>query len=142
VAFSALIDDLVARLVPIAFDLVAGIDALGFVLGAAIALHTQTGFLTIRKGDKLPDIVDTIDFTDYSGQRKSLELRRDAIKRSTQVLVVDERIETGAQVQAAIQLIEGQGGIVAGIASIHMDANSQTERIAKRYACFQVWADE
>ena len=64
---------------------------------------------------------------DYTGQRKTLELRRDALRPGTRALVVDEWIETVAQVRAAIQLIKRQGGIIAGIASLHMDDNEQTE---------------
>jgi adenine phosphoribosyltransferase len=140
-AFSSLVDDLVVQLASVDFDLVAGIDALGFILGTALAMRTRKGFLPIRKGGKLPVVTDAAEFTDYSGQRKALELRRDAIRPGTRMLVVDEWIETGAQVRAAIQLIEGQGGIVAGVATIHIDTNPETERITRRYPCFQVWLD-
>ena len=114
-AFSALVDDLAALVEPLAFDIVVGIDALGFILGAALALRIQTGFVPIRKGGKLPIAVDAAECVDYTGQRKTLELRRDALAPGTRVLLVDEWIETGAQVRSAIQLIEGQGGVIAGI---------------------------
>ncbi len=140
-AFSALVDDLAAFVEPLAFDVVAGIDALGFILGAALALRTHTGFVPIRKGGKLPVAVDVAECVDYTGQRKTLELRRDALKPGTRVLVVDEWIETGAQVRAAIQLIEGQGGVIAGIASLHMDDNEQTEPLRARYPCVQAAPD-
>ncbi len=51
--FRALVDDLLGQIGDTAFDLVAGIDALGFVLGTALAVRTQRGFLTVRKGGKL-----------------------------------------------------------------------------------------
>ncbi len=140
-AFSALVDDLAALVEPLAFDVVAGIDALGFILGAALALRTHTGFVPIRKGGKLPVAVDIAECVDYTGQRKTLELRRDALKPGTRVLVVDEWIETGAQVWAAIQLIERQGGVIAGIASLHMDDNEQTEPLRARYPCVQAAPD-
>lgn len=138
-AFTALVEDLAARLGALPFELVAGIDALGFILGAALAIHTRTGFVPIRKGGKLPVPADAVAFVDYLGARKSLELRREAIRPGARVVLVDEWIETGAQVQAATALIEGQGGIVAGIATIHMDANAQTELLARAYRCVQVW---
>jgi adenine phosphoribosyltransferase len=140
-AFSALVEDLAALVEPLPFDIVAGIDALGFILGTALALHTHTGFVPIRKGGKLPVVVDTAECVDYTGQRKTLEMRRDALKAGTRVLLVDEWIETGAQVGAAIQLIECQGGAIAGIASLHMDENEQTEHLRIRYRCVQAAPD-
>lgn len=140
-AFTALVDDLAALVKPLAFDAVAGIDALGFILGAALALRTHVGFVPIRKGGKLPVDVDTVECVDYTGQRKRLEMRRDALKSGTRVLLVDEWIETGAQAQAAITLIEGQGGVIAGIASLHMDDNEQTEQLRACYPCVQAAPD-
>jgi adenine phosphoribosyltransferase len=130
VAFSALVE-------PLAFEVVVGIDALGFILGAVLALRTHVGFVPVRKGGKLPGAVDSAECVDYTGQPKTLELRRDALEPGTRVLLVDEWIETGAQAQAAIQLIEGQGGIIAGIASLHVDDNEQTEPLRARYHCVQ-----
>lgn len=141
VAFSALVDDLAALVEPLTFEVVAGIDALGFILGAALALRTHTGFVPIRKGGKLPVAVDSAECVDYTGQRKTLELRRDALKPGMRALVVDEWIETGAQVRAVIQLIEGQGGVIAGIASLHMDENEATEPLRTHYTCIQAAPD-
>ncbi|HEX6819015.1 MAG TPA: hypothetical protein VF120_11625 [Ktedonobacterales bacterium] len=141
-AFAALVDDLAREVEGVQFDLIAGIDALGFILGAALALRLRKGFVPIRKGGKLPVPTDAIEFTDYSGSRKSLELRQSgtgALRLGVPVLVMDEWIETGAQVRASVTLIESQGGIVAGIATIHMDENEQTKRLAQTYPCFQVW---
>jgi adenine phosphoribosyltransferase len=140
-AFAALVDDLAARVEPLGLDLVAGIDALGFILGAALSLRCHVGFVPIRKGGKLPVAVDTAECVDYTGQRKTLELRQDALAPGKRVLVVDEWIETGAQVRAAIQLIEGQGGIIAGIASLHMDDNEHTEPLRATYICVQAAPD-
>ena len=140
-AFSALVDDLAALVEPLAFDVVVGIDALGFILGAALALRTQAGFVPIRKGGKLPVAVDSVECIDYTGQRKTLELRRDALTPGTRALLVDEWIETGAQVRAAIQLIEGQGGVIAGIASLHIDDDEATEPLRTRYTCVQAAPD-
>ena len=78
---------------------------------------------------------------DYTGQRKTLEFRRDALKPGMRVLLVDEWIETGAQAQAAIQLIEGQGGVIAGVVSLHIDDNEQTEPLRARYRCVQAAPD-
>ncbi|HKP53789.1 MAG TPA: phosphoribosyltransferase family protein [Chloroflexia bacterium] len=134
-AFTALIADLSRPFDASDFDVVAGIDALGFILGTAVALRFRKGFIPIRKGGKLPVEVDTCAFVDYTGQEKSLELRADAIKQGTRVLIVDEWIETGAQVKAAIQLIESQGGVIAGIAAINIDDNEATRPLLETRRC-------
>jgi adenine phosphoribosyltransferase len=54
---------------------------------------------------------------------------------------VDEWIETGAQVSAAIALIERQGGAIAGVATIHMDDCERTRELARRFPCRWVWRD-
>ena len=141
-SFSALVEDLLAPFNSIEFDYVAGIDALGFILGTAISFRALKGFIPIRKGGKLPVDTTSVDFVDYSGQEKSLELRADAIKPGTRVLLVDEWIETGAQVNAAIELIERQQGVVIGVATINIDENKETEILKKKYKCYAVWTDE
>jgi adenine phosphoribosyltransferase len=140
-AFSALLDDLLAACADLTFDLIVGIDALGFILGAGLALRAGAGFVPARKGGKLPVPADTESCTDYSGDRKSLELRYDAIVPGARALVVDEWIETGAQVSAAIALIERQGGVIAGVATIHMDDCERTRELARRFPCRWVWRD-
>ena len=140
-AFSALLDDLVPLVEQLTFEAVAGIDALGFILGTALALRCHVGFVPIRKGGKLPVAVDSAACVDYTGQCKTLELRRDVLRPGTRVLLVDEWIETGAQIRAAIRLIEGQGGVIAGIASLHIDDNEQTEPLRARYHCVHAAPD-
>ena len=141
-AFSSLVDDLLSHFANVEFDSVAGIDALGFVLGTAIAMRAERGFIAVRKTGKLPVPAVVATFVDYTTEEKSLEMRTDAISPGAKVLVVDEWIETGAQIQAAIELIEGQGGIVVGIASIDMDENDLTRQLRRKYNCCTVWADE
>jgi adenine phosphoribosyltransferase len=140
-AFAALVVDLCAPFMEIEIDYVAGIDALGFILGTAMAMHLKKGFIPIRKGGKLPAAVSWAEFVDYSGQRKTLELRQGMIKDGERVLVVDEWVETGAQMQAAVDLIEGAGGCVVGIAAINMDKNPVVNRLRERYNCVAVWMD-
>lgn len=136
--FNALVDDLVACVSDTPIDLVAAIDSLGFILGTAIAQKLNVGILTVRKGGKLPVEVDRIEFSDYTGLSKQLEIRRDILLPGQRVLLVDEWIETGAQVSAAISLIEGQGAIVAGIATINMDRNEKTKQLSAKYYVWSV----
>jgi adenine phosphoribosyltransferase len=137
--FGELVEDLAAPFQGVQLDCVACVDALGFILGTAIARHLGIGIVPIRKGGKLPVEVNAQDFHDYSGEMKRLEVRRDAFLPEARVLLVDEWIETGAQVKAALRLIESQGGVVVGIASINMDANEDTAEISSQYRVHTVW---
>jgi adenine phosphoribosyltransferase len=141
-AFDALLRDFERLLANVQCDVVAGIDALGFILGTALALRLQKGFVPVRKGGKLPVAVDHVTFVDYSGTAKALELRHDAIKSGTRVLVVDEWVETGAQIKSAIRLIERQGGVVAGVAALHIDTNDATQMLHTAYPCYAVWTEQ
>ena len=109
-AFASLVADLAGHF-DVAPDCVAGIDALGFILGTALALHWRVGFAAIRKAGKLPGAADQESFVDYTGQPKGLELR------------------------AAAALVERQGGVVVGIAAIHIDLNDATRRLMAQYNC-------
>ena len=95
-AFIQLVSDLVHPFKEDQFDCIVGIDALGFILGTAVAIHSKKAFVPIRKDGKLPVVSDAVGFVDYTGQVKSLELRKGAITPGTRVLLVDEWIETGS----------------------------------------------
>lgn len=132
-AFSALLDDLLELCQEIEYDTVAAIDALGFILGAAIAVRSEKPLVPIRKGGKLPVEVHKANFIDYTGKEKSLEIRMDALDPSNRVLLVDEWVETAAQVKAAINLIEGQGADVAAILSINIDDSEAARELRESY---------
>lgn len=138
-AFSQLVADLAKPFRNTQIDFVACIDALGFILGTAIARHLEIGIIPIRKGGKLPVKTDCEDFRDYSGELKRLEIRRDILPPEARVLLVDEWIETGSQIQASAKLIEAQGGIIVGIATINMDENDTTAKISRKYRVHTIW---
>jgi len=140
-AWAELVTDLSEPFAALAINYVAGIDALGFILGTALALRLNKGFIPIRKGGKLPVAVKSIEFVDYTQTPKVLALRQGALKPGDRVLVVDEWIETGAQMQAAIDLIEQAGGIVVGVATINIDHNPKTARLREKYHCHAIWLD-
>jgi len=140
-ALQALVSDLAHPFEKIDFEYVVGIDALGFILGMALALYLDKGFVPIRKGGKLPVPVTSRQFIDYTGEQKTLELRKDILKPENRVLLVDEWIETGAQVAAAIELIEEEAANVIGIATINIDDNPATQKIREKYYCHTIWLD-
>lgn len=140
--FAQLVEDLAAPFLDARVDYVACIDALGFILGTAIARRLEVGLIPIRKDGKLPVEVESEEFRDYSGDLKSLEIRKDALPPQSRVLLVDEWIETGAQVLAAASLVEAQGATIIGVASVNMDTNDRTDAIDGKYRVHTVWEAE
>ncbi len=141
-AFAALVDDMIAPFRDAGVQRVAGTDALGFIVGTALALRVGVGFVPIRKGGKLPVKNERVAFTDYTGHEKSLELRATPWPAGTRVLLVDEWIETGATAQAAVQLIERAAGVVVGIAAIAFRRNEKTLPLWAKYHCHGVWPEQ
>ena len=134
-AFHALVDDLIAPFDPSEFDLVAGFDAMGFVLGSAIATRMGKGFLTIRKAGKVPVETDVVDFVNYSGRTQQMEMRKPAFAHGTRVLLVDQWVETGGTMDAGIRLVERQGGVIAGIATVCIEEKDGGAVYRGRYRC-------
>jgi adenine phosphoribosyltransferase len=132
-AFQDLLDDLIADLAGVRFDVVGGCDAMGFVLGAGLAARTGCGFLPVRKAGKLCVDTDRVSFTNYSGKTQDMEMRLPAFAKGTRVLLADQWIQTGGTMEAAIQLVERQGGIVAGLATIAMETCEATDDFARRF---------
>ena len=143
-AFRALVADLVA---PWANDQppverVVGTDALGFILGTALALKLGVGFVPVRKGGKLPVQNERTTYRDYSGVEKTFELRADPWPPGTRVLLVDDWIETGATAKAAVELIERAGGVVVGIAAIAFRKTEKTAALWAKYRGHSVWPEQ
>ena len=133
--FQALVDDLVAPFDPADCDVVAGFDAMGFVLGTAIGVRLGKGFLTLRKAGKLPVESDAVEFVNYSGRAQRMEMRTPAFRPGTRVLLVDQWVETGGTMDAGVRLVERQGGVVAGIAAVCIEENERTHDLRERYRC-------
>ena len=132
-AYHDLLDDLVADLNKDDIDVVAGLDAMGFVLAAGIAARIGKGFLPIRKSGKLCVDTDSASMTNYSGQTQSMEMRLPAFATGTRVLLVDQWVETGGTMHGAVQLVEQQKGTVAGMVAIVMEENENTKSYRDRY---------
>lgn len=113
-AFGAVIDAL-ADAVPAGVDLVAGMEARGFILGAALAARLGTGFVPIRKAGKLPPPTRAVTYDLEYGQA-SLELREGTVRPGAGVLLVDDVLATGGTAAAAAELVETVGARVVGLA--------------------------
>lgn len=134
-AFQDLLDDLLEDLKSVEFDVVAGLDAMGFVLGAGLATRRNVGFMPIRKAGKLCVDTDSVEFGNYSGRIQNMEMRTPAFAAGTRVLLADQWIETGGTIDGAIRLVERQQGVVAGIAAIAIEENERTLGYRKQYPC-------
>lgn len=138
---TALIADLAAPFRDAGVERVVGIDALGFVTGTALALHLGVGFVPLRKNGKIPVPHRRAVARDYSAGEKVLALREDPWPPGTRVLVSDEWIETGGQARAAVELVEGAGGVIVGIVAIAFRRTARTADLWARYRCHAVWPE-
>ena len=134
-AFHDLLNDLISDLENVTCDVIAGLDAMGFVLGSALATRLGVGFLPIRKAGKLCVDTDSVTYSNYSGRTQDMEMRKPAFAAGTKVLLVDQWIETGGTMDGAIRLIERQGGKVAGLVAIAMEDNEKTASYRQRFPC-------
>ena len=132
-AFHDLLDDLQADLNGIGVDVVAGLDAMGFVLGSALATRLGVGFLPIRKAGKLCVDTDKVSFSNYSGRTQDMEMRLPAFAPGTRVLLVDQWVETGGTMEGAIELVERQQGVVAGLAAIAIEGTDRAKALCARF---------
>ena len=135
-AFIDLLDDLLDDLEEIDCDVIAGIDAMGFVLGSALAARLRKGFLPIRKAGKLCVDTKKVDFVNYSKRNQFMEIRFPAFEAGTKVIIVDQWVETGGTMGAAIRLIEQQGGLVKGVIALAIEENDNTKKLRNDYKCF------
>ncbi len=140
-ALRMLAEDLAEPFAAANIDAVAAVDALGFIAGTAVAGVLGVGVVALRKGGKLAGQNEGESFVDYSGTQKRLEVRPFLVLRSMRFLIVDEWIESGAQVSAAARLIERLGGVVAGIATINVDTCAQTQALKDKYHLHALWTD-
>ena len=99
------------------FDVVAGVEARGFLLAAAVALGAGTGVVPVRKAGKLPREVVSADY-DLEYGTATLQLHTDSIRPGQRVLVVDDVLATGGTLQAAVALVERLGGVVTSVAVV------------------------
>ncbi len=98
-------------------DKIAGIEARGFIIGAALAYKLGVGFVPVRKSGKLPAETIGHDYAlEYGADR--VEIHIDAITKGEQVLLADDLIATGGTAEAAIALIHKLGGVVVGCAFV------------------------
>lgn len=117
IGFQMVVDALAQHYASQHIDKIAGIEARGFIVGAALAYKLGVGFVPIRKSGKLPAETIGHDYAlEYGADR--VEIHTDAIAQGEQVLLVDDLIATGGTAEAATALIQKLGGVVVGCAFV------------------------
>ncbi|HVQ94630.1 MAG TPA: adenine phosphoribosyltransferase [Mycobacteriales bacterium] len=114
-AFRAVTDGIVAHHGE--FDLVAGVEARGFLIAAAIGYATGAGVVPVRKQGKLPGRVISVAYTLEYGEAV-VEVHADAFTSARRVLLVDDVLATGGTIAAAADLIGRAGGEVVGMSVV------------------------
>ena len=112
-AFSECIDQIVERSKKFQFNKLAAIESRGFVFASAVSYVLKKPFILLRKKNKLPAEVHSVDFELEYGTA-TMEVHKDAINQDDSVLLIDDLIATGGTAEAAAKLIEISKGKVAG----------------------------
>jgi adenine phosphoribosyltransferase len=113
----AVIDDLGEAYKGKGIDIVAGIEARGFIFAPAVAYALNAGFVPIRKAKKLPAPTERVEYELEYGT-DILEIHKDAIQPGQKVLIVDDVLATGGTAKAVTQLVDRLGGKLIGLSFV------------------------
>jgi adenine phosphoribosyltransferase len=128
-AFAAVVEAL-AEPVRSAADLVVGVEARGFLVGAAVALAAGVGVVPVRKAGKLPRVAASRTYQLEYGSA-TLQLPEGVVGPGTRAFLVDDVLATGGTLRASCELVEQVGGSIAGIAVLlELGALSGRARLA------------
>ncbi|MGA3242609.1 MAG: adenine phosphoribosyltransferase [Bryobacteraceae bacterium] len=112
--FRGIIDGLKDHYSGAQVDVVIGIEARGFIFAPALAYALGAGFVPVRKPKKLPSESVSVTY-DLEYGTDTLEMHKDALDEGKRVLIVDDLLATGGTAAATARMVNGLGGIVAGI---------------------------
>ena len=111
-AFAETVNQIVEKSKNFKFDKIAAIESRGFVFASAVSYLLKKPFIMLRKKNKLPADVHSIDFELEYGTA-TIEVHKDSIEENENVLIIDDLIATGGTAEAAAKLIEMSKGKVA-----------------------------
>tara|TARA_Y100000591_G_scaffold41207_1_gene30379 strand:- start:234 stop:761 length:528 start_codon:yes stop_codon:yes gene_type:complete len=133
-AFSETINQIVEKSKKFKFDKIAAIESRGFVFASAVSYILKKPLIMLRKKNKLPAEVHSIDFELEYGTA-TIEVHKDSISEKDKVLVLDDLIATGGTAEAAAKLIEmSKGKVAAFIFVINLfDLGGSKNLIEKKY---------
>ena len=98
-------------------DVVAGMEARGFIVGTAVARELGLGFVPLRKAGKLPGPVHSQEYELEYGTA-TIEVHHQDVPAGSRVLLIDDVLATGGTAEAAVRLVERCGGVVVGLGFI------------------------
>ena len=110
-AFSETIDQIIERSKKYKIDKIAAIESRGFVFASAVSYLLKKPFILLRKKNKLPADVYSVDFELEYGTA-TIEMHKDSVEQDENILIIDDLIATGGTAEAAAKLIEISGGKV------------------------------
>ena len=133
-AFYETINQIVERSKKYNFTKIAAIESRGFVFASAVSYLLKKPFIMLRKKNKLPAEVHSIDFELEYGTA-TIEVHKDSINQDDNVLIIDDLIATGGTAEAAAKLIEiSNGNVAAFIFVINLfDLNGSDNLVKKGY---------
>ena len=112
-AFAKTINQIVEKSKKLEFNKIAAIESRGFVFASAVSYILKKPFIMLRKKNKLPADVHSVDFELEYGTA-TIEVHKDSINKNDTVLIIDDLIATGGTAEAAANLVEISKGKVAG----------------------------
>ena len=112
-AFKECINQIIERTKKFNFDKIAAVESRGFVFASAISYILHKPFIMLRKKNKLPAEVHSVDFELEYGTA-TIEVHKDSFHENDRVLIIDDLIATGGTAEAAAKLIEISKSKVAG----------------------------
>jgi adenine phosphoribosyltransferase len=131
-ALSGAIDQLAKPFEGKGIDVVAAVEARGFIFGSAVAKALGVGFIPVRKQGKLPFDTHSVSYGLEYGT-DSVEVHTDAVQPGSKVLMVDDLLATGGTMVAACELIEKLGGEIAGLTFLIELADLKGRDFLKKY---------
>jgi len=121
-AFRELIADLAAAVERFRPDVILGVESQGYILAGAAAAALARPFVQIQKWSGRPKLPSHTRRTcDYSKEWKQLGVRKGSLSPGDRCVIVDDWIETGAQIECAMELVARAGGDVVGVVVFHAD---------------------
>ena len=131
-AFKVTIDQIIERSKKFNFSKIAAIESRGFVFASAVSYILKKPFVMLRKKNKLPADVYSVDFELEYGTA-TIEVHKDSIDENENVLIIDDLIATGGTAEAAAQLIEiSKGKVEAFIFVINLFDLGGTDKLLKK----------